>query len=380
MSHEIRTPLNAITGLVYLLKRDGASGKQAERLEKIADAGHLLLGIINDILDLSKIEAGKVVLESLPLSLPAIAANIVSMLQDRTQAKGLQLTLESEAMPHHLLGDPTRISQALLNYASNAVKFTESGRVTLRLRQIEEDDGSALVRFEVEDTGPGIDAETQARLFSAFVQADSSTTRKHGGTGLGLAITRNLARLMGGEAGVESEPGCGSTFWFTARLAKDEMRTGQAERGHAPSAAQTEEELAREYAGCRILLVEDEPINREVALELLENTGLAVDVAEDGAEALAMAERNDYALVLMDMQMPRMDGLQATREIRRLPQRQTIPIVAMTANAFAEDKARCFDAGMNDFVAKPIDPDQLFATLLRCLRRSQADNGNRTQA
>ncbi|HEX5801800.1 MAG TPA: response regulator, partial [Azospira sp.] len=369
MSHEIRTPLNAITGLAYLMKRDGLSGTQAERLEKIADAGHLLLGVINDILDLSKIEAGKVALEQVPLALTAIAANVVSMLQDRAQAKGLQLRMESEALPHHLVGDPTRISQALLNYASNAVKFTDAGSVTLRLRQVAEDAQSALIRFEVEDSGPGIDRETQARLFAAFEQADNSTTRKYGGTGLGLAITRQLARLMAGDAGVVSEPGHGSTFWFTARLLKGDGSAAHPVPDGEHAAIPAEEELARAHRGRRILLVEDELINREVTLELLANTGLTVDVAEDGVDAVALAAGNAYALILMDMQMPRMDGLRATREIRGLAGHRQTPVVAMTANAFAEDRARCFDAGMNDFVAKPIDPGQLFSTLLKWLSR-----------
>ncbi len=369
MSHEIRTPLNAITGLAYLMKRDGVSGRQAERLEKIGNAGNLLLGIINDILDLSKIEAGKIVLEEVPLSLNAIAGNVVSMLQDRAQAKGLVLRLETEAMPHPVLGDPTRISQALLNYASNAVKFTESGHVTLRIHPLAEDSTSVLVRFEVEDTGPGIDDETQARLFAAFEQADSSTTRKHGGTGLGLAITRHLARLMQGDSGVTSTLHRGSTFWFTARLTKGKATMPAEHSGQPDTVISDEAKIAGAHAGRHILLVEDEPINREVTLELLSHSGLKIAVAEDGEAAVGMAADNDYALILMDMQMPRMDGLEAAREIRRQPRHRETPIIALTANAFAEDKARCLDAGMNDFIGKPIDPDQLFHTLLKWLRR-----------
>ena len=369
MSHEIRTPLNAITGLTHLMKRDGVTEKQATRLDKIGHAGQHLLGIINDILDLSKIEAGKLTLEHAPVTMAAIAANVISMLQDRAQAKGLELRLETEALPHHLLGDPTRLSQALLNYAGNAVKFTEHGSVTLKIKKMHEDADSVLVRFEVADTGPGIDPETQAKLFSAFEQADSSTTRQHGGTGLGLAITRHLAELMGGESGLHSTPGQGSTFWFTARLAKGGSSAGIVAQMHELSA---EIALKKNHAGSRILLVEDDLINREVALELLADVQLDVDCAEDGEQAVLLAGKNRYALILMDMQMPKMDGLEATRALRARPELQATPILAMTANAFVEDKVRCFDAGMNDFIAKPIDPEALFETLLMWLSRDKA--------
>lgn len=361
--------MNAINGLAYLMKREGVAGRQAERLDRIIDAGHLLLGIINDILDLSKIESGKLALEELPVSLPAIAGNISSLLRERAEAKGLLLRFEVGDFPRRLTGDPTRITQSLLNYANNAIKFTESGEVIVRIRSIDETAESVMVRCEVEDTGPGIDRDTQSRLFSAFEQADSSTTRKHGGTGLGLAITRNLARLMGGEAGVVSAPGRGSTFWFTARLRIDAAGDATAQYGDA-DAADAESRLAERHGGKRVLLVEDEVINRCVSIELLAETGLVIDEAEDGRIALARVAENDYDLILMDMQMPNMDGLQATRAIRALPGKGGIPIVAMTANAFAEDRAACMEAGMSDFLAKPIDPLELYTKLLRVLDRA----------
>ena len=364
MSHEIRTPLNAITGMAYLMRRDGVNDRQGERLDRIDAAGQHLLDIIHDVLSLSQIEAGRMKLEAKPLDLVALCSGVLEVMADEAQRKGLALRHEFGDLPPTLLGDAVRLRQSLLNYLGNAVKFTESGSINLRCHEVSRSEAGHLIRFEVIDSGPGLSAEAQAQLFQPFHQVDNSSTRLHGGTGLGLVITRRLAQLMGGDAGCDSTPGGGSRFWFTAFLSAGEV----ASPGGAGSVDDSADELLRHhFAGRNVLLAEDNWVNREVIVELLEDRLLVVDVVEDGAAAVERVGERDYDLVLMDVQMPEMDGLEATRRIRAMPQHAALPIIALTANAFAEDRQACLAAGMSDYLAKPVMPQQLFNCLLHWL-------------
>ncbi|MBT7862512.1 MAG: response regulator, partial [Gemmatimonadetes bacterium] len=504
MSHEIRTPMNAVIGMAHLALRTELDLKQRDYVEKIHGSAQHLLGIINDVLDFSKIEAGKLEVEIIDFELDKVLDNVANLIGEKTTSKGLELVFDIDPkLPTALRGDPLRLGQILINYANNAVKFTEAGSIVVAVRPLETLEQGLVVRFEVRDTGIGMTPEQQARLFQSFQQADTSTTRKYGGTGLGLAISRKLATLMGGDVGVESEPGAGSTFWFTACVGVGEAESRQllprldlrnrhvlvvddndqarqilcemltsmtfrvrvaASGKEALSTVQEAEEAGdpveivfldwqmppgidgietairmgklkleakphavlvtaygREEAfqqatsagidvtlvkpvnpsllfdaairalggtpemeqadasatlaggdvdlssirGTRILLAEDNLLNQQVAMEILTDAGLQVDLAENGRQALEMARLGEYAVVLMDVQMPEMDGEEATREIRKIEALAQLPILAMTANAMAQDRERCLEAGMNDHIAKPIDPAELFRALLQ---------------
>ncbi|MFA7292747.1 MAG: PAS domain S-box protein [Rhodocyclaceae bacterium] len=375
MSHEIRTPMNAITGFVHLLAKSLLDESQREKLAKIDHASRHLLRIINDVLDLSKIESGKLVLESRRFSPAEVLATVGTMIRDAAQLHGVEVTIVADTLPTRVLGDETRLRQALLNFAANAVKFTPQGKILITGEVVSRDAGVCQLKFSVIDTGIGIAADALPRLFQPFEQADTSITRQHGGTGLGLAISRYLAELMGGEVGVESQLGKGSTFWLTGCFAEvDELDELSADAGIAQAAvASVADYLRRQHASAAILLVEDDEVNSEVALELLAGVGLSADTAGDGALALAAAAARHYDLILMDVQMPVMDGLQATAAFRALEAYRQTPILALTANAFDEDQTRCLAAGMNDFISKPINPDVLYEKVLYWLSRGGAE-------
>ena len=368
MSHEIRTPMNAILGFTHLLRKEPLTPAQHDKLSRIADAGQHLLAVIDDILDISKIETGTLELKALDFNRDDVLAQLSSLMGLRAQGKGLSLGLNLDALPPRLHGDPTRLSQALLNYLGNAIKFTTQGGVTLHAQVLEDTPEDWLLRFDVADTGPGIDPDTLARLFHPFEQADNSTTRSHGGAGLGLVLTRRLAALMQGETGATSQPGQGSTFWMTARLGKPRAPA-------LPLLAAVERPpetwLRQLYAGRRVLLVEDEPINQEMTRLLLEDVGLAVSTADDGRQACAQVQaavdaRQPFDLILMDLQLPGLGGIEATAAIRhRLS--PTLPIIAMTAHAQRQDRDACLAAGMNDFISKPVQADVLYARVLKWL-------------
>jgi signal transduction histidine kinase/CheY-like chemotaxis protein len=369
MSHELRTPFNGIMGMIGLATDRMADPKGKAQLGKALLSANHLLGIINDILDISKIEAERLSLETVPFNVESVLENLETLLAHQAAAKGLNLVTDAplELLPRPLLGDPLRLGQILINLAGNAIKFSHRGDVAVRARLARDDGDHVLLRFDVQDQGIGISPEDQRRVFSAFEQADGSMTRRYGGTGLGLAISKRLASMMGGSMEVVSVPGQGSTFTLTARFALPTLH-------EAPPtlAASTDKDaitqLQREFAGAPILIAEDEPVSREIVVARLRKARLCVESAADGQQALDLARVKRYALILMDMQMPNLNGIEATRAIRADSENRNTPIVAMTANAFQQDREACLEAGMNDHIAKPTPPDILYETLLRWLR------------
>jgi len=372
MSHEIRTPMNAVIGMAYLAMDGAENRQQRDYLNKILTASETLLVIINDILDFSKVEAGKLSLEAVDFHLAETLDNVASVNAIAANVKGLDLLFDYPPDLPPLHGDSMRLGQVLLNLVNNAVKFTEQGQVKVGVEVLEQSDAEIELQFKVADSGIGMSKEQLSNLFQAFSQADTSITRQYGGTGLGLAICKQLVELMHGEIRVESEPGAGSCFNFRIRF----------ELGHADTLAmpqayqQVPQDMLQSLHGTRLLLVEDNEINQQVAEGLLARVGVSLQIVHNGQQAVEAVRSDAFDGVLMDMQMPVMDGLEATRLIRANGEKD-LPIIAMTANAMPGDREKCLKAGMNDHVSKPVDPNQLYATLIRWIRKTQIDTAER---
>jgi signal transduction histidine kinase/ActR/RegA family two-component response regulator len=378
VSHELRTPLNAVTGYGYLLGKTGLDTRQSAYLEQITASSQQLLGLISDVLDLARIEAGQQSVTPAPFTLGALLDSALDVVRPAAQASGIELVCDdTRHLPQQLLGDEGLIKQALLNLLSNAVKFTERGQVRLQVRVLSDGPatgGSSHLRFEVDDTGAGIAPDRLGELFQPFAQLRADKR----GTGLGLDITRRIVELMGGEVGVHSTLGQGSCFWFSVPLELDAQQTTPQVKPLTPQAAQESpgelavQALSARHAGKTILVAEDDIINQDLIQLMLEGVGLEVAIAGDGEQALQMARAGHYAAVLMDLQMPQMDGIEATRAIRQLPGWQQVPVAALTADVFTETREACLAAGMSEFLGKPVDADKLYPWLLRVLDAEQA--------
>ena len=373
MSHEIRTPMNAIIGMTHVVQRQSTDPQTRSQLAKVEIAGQHLLDVINDVLDLSKIEAGQMRLHALDFSLRALIQDVFGLFEIKAAERSLLLKQEvGSDVPDILCGDPTRLRQILVNFLGNAIKFSDHGTVGLRVTHVSQNQQQVRLRFEVSDEGPGLSLEQQSNLFQPFSQGDDSMTRRHGGTGLGLVIARHLSELMNGSVGVVSEPGQGATFWAEVDLLKGQTSPGINLNGHQDSMTRGQEALRAKHSGRRVLVVDDDSFNREVISAFLEETGLELIEAANGQEAVDLCATSSFDLVLMDMQMPVMDGITATRLMRLAPQGASVPIVAITANAFAEDRLACLAAGMDDYISKPVKPAILYSVIGRWLSKSDA--------